>query len=157
MRVYRGVFAGLLVLASAAWALFHLAAKLDDEGGTHRWLVDPIWMGFLTALPVIWVRRYSIRFLWSTTLPLTVYLLLILAINPHPGFPIRIDLALLFMLGGACSAQVRSGWEVAGNYRNDRTSSQRRAIGQQRLKAIGPLAARVPSFDRDQPEPPLNV
>jgi hypothetical protein len=122
MRVHRGVIAGSLVLALAAWALFHLAAKLDDEGGTYRWLVDPIWMGFLTALPVIWVRRYSIRFLWSTTLPLTVYLLLVLAMNPHPGFPIRVDLALLFMLGGVCSAQVRSGWEVAGNCLQNKTA-----------------------------------
>jgi hypothetical protein len=118
MRVYRGVIAALLVLALVAWALFHLAAWLDDEGGTYRWLVDPIWLGFLTAIPVIWVRRYSTRFLWSTTLPLAVYLLLIVAANPHPGFPKRIDLAVLFMFGGVCAAHVRSGWEVVRNHRS---------------------------------------
>jgi len=122
MRVHRGVIAVLLVLALVAWALFHLRAMLDDEGGNYRWLVDPIVMGFFAAIPVIWVRRYSIRVLCSAALSLAFYLLLIVALNPHPGFPKRVDLAVLIMFGGIFAAHVRSAWEAARNHLKDVTA-----------------------------------
>ena len=113
MRSYRAVIAALLVIASVAWAQFHLAAWLHEIDGNYGWLIDPIWLGFLFALPVIWVRRYGVRLLWSVALPLAIYVFFVIVGNPHPGFPKRVDLALLFMSGGVCAAQVRSGWTAA--------------------------------------------
>ena len=74
-------------------------------------MVDPICMGFLFAIPVIWVRSYTVRLLSSVGLPLFVYLWLWVAMNPHPGWPMRVDV-LLFMFGGLCAAHVRSAWEA---------------------------------------------
>ena len=121
-RIWLGIVATSFVLALVVWALFHLSATLDNERASYRWLVDPICMGFFAAIPVIWVRRYSIRALSSTALSLAFYLLLIVALNPHPGFPKRVDLAVLVMFGGVCAAHVRSGWEVARNHLRDVTA-----------------------------------
>lgn len=110
--ILRRVAATLLVLAVLVWAEFHLAA----DHWHSSWFTAPIWIGFVLAVPVIWIRKYTVRLRWCLALPLAAYLLMMGLFNPHPGFPKRLDIAVLFLFGGISAAQVRSVWEAARNY-----------------------------------------
>ena len=71
---------------------------------------EPVWMGFIVALPCIWIRGYSRRVMWCAALGLSLYLLM-LVVGAHHGLKWETAAALRFAFGGACTAHIKSVWE----------------------------------------------